>query len=191
MTININPEGGVPRRPDLFLKQDFAELNPPVKNSFSEGGVPRRPDSFLLANHLRLCDKIIVKFSDSEPGRKHLPHLAPLEFSNQTILQYITVCVKQRRPLLARPEIINLLLDCWRKADHWMVGRWIVMPDHLHLFCAPAKFPPAPLKLWMRFWLNESTRRWPYSAEKPIWQRDFFDRQLRSGESYHQKWLYV
>jgi putative transposase len=32
---------------------------------------------------------------------------------------------------------------------------------------------------------------WPHRSERPIWQRDFFDRQLRSGESYHQKWLYL
>jgi len=36
-----------------------------------------------------------------------------------------------------------------------------------------------------------ATRRWPHPAEKPVWQRDFFDRQLRNGESYHQKWLYL
>jgi hypothetical protein len=35
------------------------------------------------------------------------------------------------------------------------------------------------------------TRHWPGPVEKPIWQKDFFDRQLRGGESYHQKWLYV
>jgi putative transposase len=129
--------------------------------------------------------------SDREPGRYHLPHLAPLEFPNQTILQFVTVCVDKRRSLLANPEIVELLLDCWSKANRWLVGRWMVMPDHLHLFCAPASFPSTPLKLWMQFWRNESTRRWPHPAEKPIWQRDFFDRQLRSGESYHQKWLYL
>jgi hypothetical protein len=35
------------------------------------------------------------------------------------------------------------------------------------------------------------TRRWPYPEERPIWPRDFFDRRLRSGESYRQKWLYL
>ena len=35
------------------------------------------------------------------------------------------------------------------------------------------------------------TRNWPIPDEKPIWQKDFFDRQLRSGESYHQKWPYI
>jgi putative transposase len=128
---------------------------------------------------------------EREPGRKHLPHLAPLEFPNQTILQFVTVCVQERRPLLTRPEIVQLLLDCWRKAGHWLVGRYVVMPDHLHLFCAPGQFPATPLKRWAQFWRNESTRRWPAPDEKPVWQPDFFDRQRRSGESHHQKWLYV
>ena len=126
-----------------------------------------------------------------EPGRRALPHLPPLEFPNQTILQFITVCVDKRRPLLAKPDIAALLVDCWRKANHWLVGRYVIMPDHLHLFCAPAKWPPTPLKGWVQYWRAEATRHWPRPAEKPIWQRDFFDRQLRSGESYHHKWLYL
>jgi putative transposase len=126
-----------------------------------------------------------------EPGRQRLPHLAPLEFSNQAVLQYVTQCVDQRRPLLARAETVNLLVDAWQKANRWLVGRYVIMPDHLHLFCAPASIPQVPLKQWIHFWRADVTRRWPFPSEKPIWQRDFFDRQLRSGESYWQKWLYL
>jgi hypothetical protein len=42
----------------------------------------------------------------------------------------------------------------------------------------------------MEFWRADVTRHWPIEAEKPVWQKDFFDRQLRSQESYRQKWLY-
>jgi REP element-mobilizing transposase RayT len=126
-----------------------------------------------------------------DPGRKSLPHLSSLEFSNQSIIQYVTVCVDKRRALLARPEIHELLLASWIKANHWLVGRYVIMPDHLHLFCAPAKFPHTPLKEWMKFWRADATRQWPHLSEKPIWQKDFFDRQLRSGESYSEKWMYV
>jgi putative transposase len=80
-----------------------------------------------------------------EPGRQRLPHLPSLEFANQTVLQFVTVCVDKRRPLLTRPEIVLLLLESWRKADRWLVGRYVVMPDHLHLFCAPATMPITPL----------------------------------------------
>lgn len=128
--------------------------------------------------------------SRPEPGRQRLPHLAPLDIVNQSTVVFLTMCVEKRRPLLAKPEIVELLLDCWRQADDWLVGRWVVMPDHLHLFCSAAKFPARPLHSWARFWRSRATRRWPRLAETPIWQRDFFDRRLRGGENYHQKWLY-
>ena len=137
--------------------------------------------------HLTVSSRRLVR----EPGRVALPHLAPLELPNQIILEYVTVCTDHRRPVLARPDIVALLLDTWKKANHWLVGRYAIMPDHLHLFCAPANQPITPLKQWVRFWRAETTRHWPRPAEKPVWQRDFFDRQLRGGESYHQKWLYL
>jgi hypothetical protein len=62
-----------------------------------------------------------------EPGRLALPHLVALEFPDQTILQYVTVCADKRRPLLAKPDIVALLLDCWHKANHWLVGRYVIM----------------------------------------------------------------
>ena len=65
------------------------------------------------------------------------------------------------------------------------------MPDHIHLFCAPNTFPPQPLKDWIAFWRNHVTRAWPQRHETPIWQRDYWDRQLRRDESYAQKWEYV
>jgi len=126
-----------------------------------------------------------------EPGRKRLPHLPSLELSNQTIIQYVSCNVDGRRPLLANPEIHQLLIEAWRKADQWLVGRYVILPDHLHFFCAPAHVPITPLKRWMEFWRAEATRCWTRAGGKPIWQKDFFDRQLRSGESYHQKWLYI
>jgi REP-associated tyrosine transposase len=126
-----------------------------------------------------------------QPGRKQLPHLPSMEFPSQTIIQYVSCNVDGRRPLLANTEIRQLITEAWRRANHWMVGRYVVMPDHLHFFCAPVKFPTTPLKRWMEFWRADVTRNLPDEISKPIWQKDFFDRQLRSGESYHQKWLYV
>ncbi|MEI8289635.1 MAG: hypothetical protein WCH99_09180 [Verrucomicrobiota bacterium] len=127
----------------------------------------------------------------TETGRQRLPHRPSLEFVNQSVLQFVTICADKRRSLLARPEIVSLLLDSWRKANRWLVGRYVVMPNHLHLFCAPATMPVTPLKQRILFWRADVTRRWPHPSEKPIWQKGFFDRQLRHGESYRQKWLYL
>ena len=92
---------------------------------------------------------------------------------------------------MARPEIHELLAGIWLDATDWIVGRYALMPDHLHLFCTPAKMDSIPLKNWVRYWKSRSTREWPHSHEKPIWQADFWDRQLRRAESYAQKWEYV
>ncbi len=126
-----------------------------------------------------------------ESGRRTLPHLPARDSVGHSIIQFVTVTVAHRRPLLANPESARAIVDAWQKADLWLVGRYLLMPDHLHMFCAPAIWPPAPLKQWMAYWHAEATRHWPLPSEKPIWQKDFFDRQLRSGERYREKWDYV
>jgi len=98
--------------------------------------------------------------------------------------------VAKRRELLNRPEAVNALLAAWGKADHWLAGRYVIMPDHLHFFCAPVN-PATSLKQWMEFWRAQAGRTWPLPDEKPLWQKDFFDRQLRSAESCAQEWRYL
>ena len=127
----------------------------------------------------------------NEPGRKTLPHFPSVELHNQSVIQYVTCNISKRRPLLARSQIHQLLLNKWRDAHHWLVGRYVIMPDHLHFFCAPGLCPIAPLKRWMEFWRSRVTKAWPDPNEVPIWQKDFFDRQLRNGESYSEKWHYI
>jgi putative transposase len=65
------------------------------------------------------------------------------------------------------------------------------MPSHVHLFCAPATFPPQPLSKWIRFWKSLATPWWPYRNQLPIWQRHFWDTQLRRADNYGEKWDYV
>ena len=69
--------------------------------------------------------------------------------------------------------------------------RWVLMPDHMHLFCSPATVPPEPLERWISYWKAEAARHWPRGAEHPLWQRDFWDTQLRHADSYNAKWSYV
>lgn len=123
-------------------------------------------------------------------GRKRPAHPAPLRLANRPTLVFLTVCVGERRRLLAAEEAHALLTAGWRRANRWQVGRYVVMPDHVHLFCAPCD-EETPLKRWVEYWRWWVTRGWPRDSEKPIWQRDFWDRQMRMGESYAEKWAYV
>src|SRR5688572_12466341 len=126
-----------------------------------------------------------------EQRRRTLPHLAPIREGNQNVVVHVTRVVAKRRALLNRPEAEEILLNAWRRADHWMIGQYVIMPDHVHFLCAPAKFAGASLKKWMEFWRFEATRHWPWLEEKPVWQKDFLDRQLRSFESYSRKAQYI
>lgn len=80
----------------------------------------------------------------SLPQRKS-PATAPIvDIGNRSNLIFITVCTKNRAPILANEATHNILNEAWRDADAFYVGRYIILPDHIHLFCAPAVFPPHP-----------------------------------------------
>jgi putative transposase len=126
-----------------------------------------------------------------EIGRKHPVHQPVYEQHNTPIIVYVTVCTKARKPILADDAACTLLLEAWRAAEAWLVGRYVIMPEHVHLFCAPAAYETLPLEGWMAFWKSYAARRWPRPSESPVWQRHFWDTQLRRSESYDQKWQYV
>ena len=106
---------------------------------------------------------------------------------------FITTCTFKRRPILASNEVARILADELRDAHDrhgWAIGRYVIMPDHVHFFCAPFDHG-FTLKQWMNFWRNGFTKAWQLKGDKPIWQKDYWDTQLRRGESYTSKWEYV
>jgi len=123
--------------------------------------------------------------------RKKPAHFPTVETGFRSIIIFLTVCTHRRRPLLANDEAARLIIAAWQAANFWRVGRYVIMPNHIHLFCAPNTFPQQPFKNWVSFWRNYVTRAWPHRNQTPIWQRDYWDRQLRRHESYAQKWEYV
>src|SRR5438270_2995335 len=88
-------------------------------------------------------------------GRKHPPHEAVRDYFNTATIVFLTVCTKDRRALLAKPRVHQLLVSAWSLRSTWMVGRYVLMPDHVHLFCAPATMPTLPLQPWVRFWKSK------------------------------------
>src|SRR5689334_1379936 len=82
------------------------------------------------------------------PVRYRPVHQPVHESGNESAIIFLTVCVAARRPSLATPEMHRFLLDSWTKANLWIVGRYVIMPDHIHMFCAPGTNPPESLRLW-------------------------------------------
>ena len=120
------------------------------------------------------------------------PRLEPL-FSCVRPFYFVTSNTYKRGPVLARFEIHQSFRSfCERAQDYDVgVGRYVIMPDHIHLFVA---LPPTEMMLqrWIQMLktvLGKTMLR--LGLQKPHWQEGFFDHVLRSSESYAEKWDYV
>ncbi len=122
--------------------------------------------------------------------RRHPIHLSPVELHSRSIIVFVTVCTSRRRRILASPAVHQMIVSAWREAETWLVGRYVIMPDHVHLFCAPNGLDSPSLERWTRYWKSLVTKILN-AKNGSIWQRHHWDRQLRSGESYSEKWNYV
>ena len=91
---------------------------------------------------------------------------------------------------MAHDDVHSLLTETWNGADTWLVGRYVVLPDHIHLFCAPNQWDAPPLEKWVQYWKSLVSQHWPRTDEQPIWQKSFWDTQLRQADSYGDKWEY-
>ena len=125
------------------------------------------------------------------PVRKRPVHLPSLHGCNRASIQFVTVCVKGRRPVLANDQAHELFRSILSDDSVFRVGRYVLMPDHVHLFCTPNSYPTEPLSKWVRYWKSRFASSWEYFGADKLWQRDFWDRELRTGDSYSEKWAYV
>ena len=124
-------------------------------------------------------------------GRQHPVHQGLRDAFNRPAIVFLTVCTKNKKRILTNELVHKILRDSWSAADSWLVGRYVLMPDHLHLFCSPTMNTSVTLINWVTFWKSHAARNWPTREDAPVWQRDFWDTQLRKEESYSEKWQYV
>ena len=115
-------------------------------------------------------------------------------------IYFVTTCTKNRRAVLAQRDVAQILIEEWRLAHAchgWCVGRYVVMPDHVHFFCRSeldartlSEFVGA-WKRWTNRKINALDGLRSATAAGTLWQPEFFDHVLRSGENYGEKWIYV
>jgi len=106
---------------------------------------------------------------------------------------FATFCTYRRKPLLATNAVNNALIEFAKRAytDHNIaVGRYVIMPDHIHLFVSgPDYFVLGRWVVMLKQCVEKQLE--PYTSGKLLWQRGFFDHVIRNEESYAQKWNYV
>jgi len=124
-------------------------------------------------------------------------HLRRLEKTKRQPLFFITVCAagfRGRGDYLIVSGVYSAIEECLKKSESmygWEIGKFVVMPDHIHLFCRP-KEESVSLSVFVgRFksWTQKAAKESGCCAR--LWQKEFFDHILRSRESYMKKWEYV
>jgi len=121
------------------------------------------------------------------PGRRN-PTSGVSLYTGQPTIVFLTVCTLKQSPWLANKAAHESLYETWRNATAWLVSDYILMPDHLHLFCAPG-CKGAGIENWILFWKRKFRR----VHGNPDWrfQSRGWHHRLRSGESYSTKWRYM
>jgi len=92
----------------------------------------------------------------------HLPRIPAWLRWEQSVIYFVTICVKDRKQVLANEPAFNALKNAAAKLREWRVLAAILMPDHLHVVVAPSERDAqlgnfsAALKRWMRKELSAS-----------------------------------
>jgi putative transposase len=123
----------------------------------------------------------------SFPQRKRLAH-GVLGNDWQPTILFDTVCTRNRHSWLANDTMHQVLREVWSESSLWQVGRYILMPDHIHLFVA-ATSDTINYENWCRYWKSLFTKR----HREPLhrWQESHWDTRMRSQRQYEDKWHYV
>jgi REP element-mobilizing transposase RayT len=118
---------------------------------------------------------------------KRLRRLERVWLGNGYPTYFITICTANRRPVLANPTVHKRLRDFLHAtlAHHdWWAGRYVIMPDHLHLLATPG-LNAVTLGQWIK------ALKAVVGDRQIKWQPGCFDHVLRSDESESEKWEYI
>ncbi len=128
-----------------------------------------------------------MKEGDKSVTRRKPASGVRIDLGQPTIV-FVTVCTQNRAPWLAQPCAHELLKEAWSESEAWLVGYYLLMPDHVHFFCAPRD-----LKITLDRWVSYWKRLFTIKAGNPAWQWQShkWDTRLRRSESYQDKWIYI
>ena len=126
-------------------------------------------------------------------GRKFKDKPPRLDFVFQSYdppLYFLTFCTMHKRPALADAVVHQALVEYAERGareGRAAVGRYVIMPDHVHLFVRLNT--ETTLGLWVRGLKRAISSR--LADAESLWQPGFFDHVVRHSESYSEKWAYV
>ena len=134
-------------------------------------------------------DRTCSMENESPLTRRHPARESPFAVRKSPII-FITACTKGRGHLLSNEVTHEALKRAWLDYKHWMVGPYVLMPDHLHLLVAPTSAHPSPVRRWVAWWKRLASQAL-HLEEDHLWQRDIWDYRLRCRDHFAEKARYI
>jgi REP element-mobilizing transposase RayT len=106
---------------------------------------------------------------------------------------FATVCAKSRRPWMAKPQTHAALKMTWRKCAAWLVGPYVIMPDHVHFFAVPSESRMDEFTMDFDRWISRWKAHVTHQLHLPyrLWQDGSFHHRMRGFESAEAKREYM
>ena len=112
--------------------------------------------------------------------------------SDMPLMLFCTVCADSHGTTWIAQELVQRALhDIWQdKASAWLVGDYVLMPDHLHFMCCPRRVSEGvSVERWTAYWKHVLSRRLQQSGWR--WQRVLFHTRMRSDAHLQEKVDYI
>jgi REP element-mobilizing transposase RayT len=124
------------------------------------------------------------------PQRKHPVHMPPVEKRNMPVVLFVTLAVKPRAPVFDNAKFQDAFRTAVVDANAWRVTCYVLMPDPIHLFAVPERFPAVSVGVWTEYLKRRITSR---LGPHPHWDwlPGCWDTQMRSQAGYEEKLSYV
>jgi len=106
----------------------------------------------------------------------------------KSVIYFVTMCVRDRRNVLANSQVFDAIKATIPELRKWHVLAGVVMPNHAHWVVSPEDrdLSVGDFSHGFKRLSRKSLGSHPWE-----WQRGCFDRLLRSDENLRNKWIYV
>ena len=139
-----------------------------------------------MAERLKPVGRDSVEPINWDSGRRN-PEPNVYVYGNNPTIAFLTVCTDKRQKGLANAKVHKALVKTWTAANQWLVGHYVIMPNHIHMFCAP-RTNNHSIEQWITYWKREFRRN---CKSAPRFQPRGFHHRLRREEGYAEKLDYM
>lgn len=107
------------------------------------------------------------------------------------LILFCTVCTEHRGSWVTQKVVKQTLHDLWLlEARAWLVGPYVLMPDHIHFMCIPQDLSSGvEIERWAAFWKDRFARR--VGQPEWRWQRGLFHHRLHNDSQLQDKLTYM